>query len=169
MCAAGGDCSVTTGRLSVLNVSSHPKTKGRLVHTQSPLSSIIDGLFQQRWPDGTTHDAEVAEFVSNRIGEKVSRIRIYRIRTGRTKSVDGRVMEAIGEFFEKPMSFFSSSESGASGEDITSTLANAKIEIIGMRSNGKFTPELQQEVSRLMAEIAEAVGAGTITAEDKSW
>ncbi|WP_155980911.1 hypothetical protein [Nocardia sp. CNY236] len=130
------------------------------------LANMVDELFVERWPQGNKFaTVEVADFVSQRIGRDIDRQYVYRIRTGKVQKVDARILEAIGEFFGKPMTHFSSSSPSTDlDEELEAVLAEGGFQIVGMRS-AALTPAAREEVLRLVKSLADVVKEGSVDPE----
>ncbi|MFE3194005.1 hypothetical protein ACFXHA_33725 [Nocardia sp. NPDC059240] len=113
----------------------------------------IDALFSERWPGGSrTATGEVALFVAEVTGRDIDRQYIYRIRAGKVRKVDGAVLEAIAQFFGKPLGHFSA----ASDDEMAAVLRESRLHLAGLRTMGDLTPEAHTELRGLL-EIARHV------------
>lgn len=122
---------------------------------------MVDQLFQERWPKGRKlATVEVAEFVSKTTGRDVDRQYIWRIRTGRVHKVDAVILDAIAQFFNKPLNYFSRVDNSAD-DDVSALLVSLR-----SRDNvtpDDLTPEARDELARLIQQAREVINGGTTT------
>ncbi|MEV6770289.1 hypothetical protein AB0N05_16865 [Nocardia sp. NPDC051030] len=117
------------------------------------LADKIDALFAERWPAGSrAATVEVAAFVSRVTGRDIDRQYIYRIRAGKVRKVDGAVLEAIAQFFGKPLGYFSAT----SDDEVAAVLRESRLQLAGLRTMGDLTPEAHTELRGLL-DIARQV------------
>ncbi|NNH72456.1 hypothetical protein HLB23_21775 [Nocardia uniformis] len=117
------------------------------------LAEKVDALFLERWPRGSrSATIEVAAFVAGETGRDIDRQYIYRIRAGKVRKVDGRVLEAIALFFGKPFGYFSAN----TDDEMAAVLRESKLQLAGLRATGDLTPEAHAELRELM-DIARQV------------
>ncbi|MFE4460950.1 hypothetical protein ACFROC_26640 [Nocardia tengchongensis] len=118
-----------------------------------PLAAKIDALFTERWPAGNRNaTVEVAAFVAQITGRDIDRQYIYRIRSGKVGKVDGAVLEAIAQFFGKPLGYFSAT----SDDEVAAVLRESRLQLAGLRTMGDLTPEAHAELRGLL-DIARKV------------
>ncbi|MFJ9370546.1 hypothetical protein ACIRRA_39830 [Nocardia sp. NPDC101769] len=117
------------------------------------LADRIDALFAERWPEGSrAATVEVAAFVSQATGRDIDRQYIYRIRAGKVRKVDGRVLEAIAAFFGKPLGYFSAN----TDDEVAAVLRESRLQLAGLRATSDLTPAAHAELRELM-DIARQV------------
>lgn len=117
------------------------------------LADKVDALFRECWPEGSrTATIEVAAFVARETGRDIDRQYIYRIRAGKVRKVDGRVLEAIALYFGKPLGYFSAN----ADDEMAAVLRESKLQLAGLRAVGDLTPEAHAELRELM-DIARQV------------
>lgn len=138
---------------------------------EQSVSEMVDGLFCERWPEGyKMATVEVADFVSTRIGRDVDRQYIYRIRTGKVRKVDARILDAIAEFFGKPLDYFSAREAAAdiNGDDaLARAQRETELQLVGLRSR-EITPEAREELARLIRMARDVIDGDTATSRTAS-
>lgn len=138
---------------------------------EQSVSEMVDGLFCERWPEGyKMATVEVAEFVSGRIGREVDRQYIYRIRTGKVQKVDARILDAIAEFFGKPLNYFSTRRAvtDIDGDDaLAQAQRETDLQLVGLRSR-EITPEAQEELARLIRMARDIIDGDTATSRNAS-
>lgn len=122
-------------------------------HDDKSLAEKVDALFQERWPRGSrSATIEVATFVARETGRDIDRQYIYRIRAGKVRKVDGRVLEAIALFFGRPLGYFSAN----ADDEMAAVLRESKLHLAGLRAMGDLTPEAYSELRELV-DIAQQV------------
>ncbi|QBS40786.1 hypothetical protein [Nocardia sp. CS682] len=94
----------------------------------------------------------MAAFVASETGRDIDRQYIYRIRAGKVRKVDGRVLEAIALFFGKPLGYFSVN----ADDEIAAVLRESKLQLAGLRAMRDLTPEAHAELRELV-DIAQQV------------
>jgi hypothetical protein len=135
------------------------------------LSSMVDELFWERWPEGYKNaTVEIAEYVSRTTGLTVDRQVIYRIRTGKVSKVDARIAAAIADFFGKPGDYFSRRTANKAGRPAADdVLAQAEretdLELVGLRSASELTDDARAELARLLRQAREVIDGGTSPTE----
>ncbi|MBF6388127.1 hypothetical protein IU444_28785 [Nocardia farcinica] len=134
---------------------------------EESVPEMVDELFRERWPEGhKMATTEVAEFVSRRTGMDLDRQYIYRIRTGKVRKVDARVLAAIGEFFGKPLDYFSPTR--IEGDDeLAQAQRETDLQLVGLRSrDSELTPAARQELARLIRMAREVIDGDALTAKE---